>query len=90
MPYGPVATSYAKGKPRLRLSAQTESVETFEAGFGDAVKILKESINAAKTAGFPWAEEPLRLTPQQRLVELVALSRAKALADEAESDDGND
>lgn len=66
------------------------SVETFQVGFDDAVKILKESINTAKTTGFPWNEEPLRLTPQQRLVELVALSRARTLAGEAESDDGND
>ncbi len=52
-----------------------------------AINIFDDSVTAAKKAGFPWNEEPISLKPQRRLVELVALSRAKALAGESESDD---
>jgi hypothetical protein len=49
-----------------------------------AVALLNQSVDAAKAAGFIWNVEPIRLTPQPRLVELVALSREKALAGESE------
>ena len=39
-----------------------------------------------RAAGFTWNAEPIRLTPQPRLVELVALSRAKALAGQSEGE----
>jgi CRISPR-associated protein Csb1 len=61
------------------------SIETFEADAEAAAILLTDAVSAAKGADFPWNEEPIRLVPQQRLVELVALSRAKALAGESES-----
>lgn len=51
-----------------------------------AVEVFKESVGAAREAGFQWNVEPIRLMPQSRLVELVALSRKKALAGETESE----
>jgi CRISPR-associated protein Csb1 len=61
------------------------SIETFEADAEAAAILLTDAVAAAKRADFPWNEEPIRLVPQQRLVELVALSRTKALAGESES-----
>ena len=61
------------------------STETFEADAEAAAILLTKAVSAAKEADFPWNEEPIRLVPQQRLVEPVALSRAKALAGESES-----
>ena len=55
-----------------------------------AVDVFKESVEAARKAGFQWNVEPISLTPQRRLVELVALSRKKALAGETESENGNE
>ena len=37
--------------------------------------LLKDSIAAAKEAGLPWNEEPIRLTPSQALRELVVKSQ---------------
>ena len=62
------------------------STESFEVDADGSVALLNQSVEAAKAAGFPWNEEPIRLTPQPRLVELVALSRAKALAGESEGE----
>lgn len=56
----------------------------FRLDASSATALLDAAIDAAKSAGFAWNTEPLRLVPQQRLVELVALSRAKALAGEGE------
>lgn len=60
------------------------TVDEFEVDAERAVALLNEAVEAAKSAGFPWSEEPIRLSPQARLVELVALSRAKGLAGESE------
>ena len=49
-----------------------------------SVSLLEE----ARNAGFPWETEPIRLKPQPRLVELVALSRARALKGEPEPKEG--
>lgn len=74
------------GKAPFEIVHQDGSTEEIEINADDAVKVFKESVSAAKNAGFPWDEEPIRLKPQERLVELVARSRAKALAGEAEND----
>lgn len=66
------------------------STEELDVDAVTAVTIFKESVTAAQKTGFPWNETPLLLTPQRRLVELVALSRAKALAGETESDNENE
>jgi CRISPR-associated protein Csb1 len=62
------------------------STESFEVDADGCVALLIQSVEAARAAGFTWSAEPIRLTPQPRLVELVALSRAKALAGESEGE----
>ena len=74
------------GKAAFEIVHQDGSTKEMEISSDDAVKVFKESVSVAKNAGFLWNEEPIRLQPQERLVELVALSRAKALSGEAESD----
>ena len=64
------------------------TVDQFEITAEDAISVLNEAVKAAKGAAFPWNEEPIRLVPQDRLVELVAQSRAKGLAGETEAEDG--
>ncbi len=66
------------------------STEEFEIDADDAVALFSQCAAAAKDAGFPWNEDPIRLVPQRRLVELVARSRAKALAGEYEDVDGSE
>ncbi len=62
------------------------STEEFDLDTDNAISIFNEAVVAAKAAGFPWETTPIRLVPQKRLVELVALSRAKALVGENEGD----
>jgi len=62
------------------------SVDRFEIDGEQAIAVFNQAVEAAKSAGFPWNEEPIRLVPQKRLVDLVALSRAKGLAGEAEAE----
>jgi CRISPR-associated protein Csb1 len=59
----------------------------FEIDAEGAASLFKEAVLAAKQAGFPWNEQPIELVPQQRLVELVAMSRAQALVGEREGED---
>lgn len=49
--------------------------------------LLTDAVRAAREAGFPWSEVPIRLVPQPKLLALVALSRAKALQGESEVED---
>ena len=72
-----------ESKTPFEIVRQDGSTEKFEVGSDDIIEIFKNAIAAAKKAGFPWNEEPIRLTPQSRLVELVGRSRAKALAGES-------
>jgi len=44
----------------------------------DAIKLLKEAIDAAKTIGLPWREQPLQLVPSDDLVKLVVKSQELA------------
>ena len=78
-----------EGKVPFEIVHPDGSTEEFEIYADGAVAIFKQAVTAAKAAGFPWNEEPIRLVPQKRLLELVALSRAKALAGETEGDDSN-
>lgn len=69
----------------FELIAADGSTEAVHIGSDQALKLLQEAVTAAKAAGFPWNTDPIRLKPQKRLVELVALSRAKVLAGEVDS-----
>jgi CRISPR-associated protein Csb1 len=63
------------------------TVDQFEIDAEGAIEVLGSAVKAAKKAGFPWHEEPIRLVPQEKLVEIVALSRAQGLAGETEGED---
>ena len=76
------------GKAPFEIVHPDGATETFEIDIVTAGKMLKDSVAFARKQGFPWTTEPIRLLPQPRLVELVALSRAKALAGESESQGG--
>jgi CRISPR-associated protein Csb1 len=56
------------GKPGVK-----EEGITLEAD--DAIKLLKDAIDAAKAIGLPWREQPLQLVPSDGLVKLVAKSQ---------------
>lgn len=45
----------------------------------EAIKLLKDAVDAAKNIGLPWREEPLRLRPSDDLVELVVRSQQRAI-----------
>jgi CRISPR-associated protein Csb1 len=63
------------------------STEPFDLDPDGAVRLFDAAVQQAQGHGIPWRTEATRLTPQPRLVELVALSRQKALAGEAEPDE---
>ncbi len=46
----------------------------------EAIKLLRDSVEAAKKLGLPWREEPLRLVPSDDLVKLVVKSQQLSLA----------
>jgi len=77
-----------EGRAPFEIVHPDGTVDQFEITAEDAISVLNEAVKAAKSAGFPWNEEPIRLVPQDRLVELVAQSRAKGLAGETEAEDG--
>lgn len=45
----------------------------------DAVDLFNEAVAAAKQAGLPWMEQPLKLTPSKQLVKLVVKSQQLAV-----------
>jgi CRISPR-associated protein Csb1 len=63
------------------------STEPFDLDPDGAVVLFDAAVRQARGHGLPWRTEAIRLTPQPRLVELVALSRQKALAGEADPDE---
>ncbi len=65
------------------LSADGESKD-FSLDFAAARALYEQAIEAAKAAGLPWPDEPLRLTPQEKLVQIVAESRRLALQGKGE------
>jgi CRISPR-associated protein Csb1 len=75
------------GRAPFEIVHSDGSTEPFELDADAAVALFNEAVGRAKKAGVPWNEQPIRLTPQPRLVQLVALSRAKALAGETEAED---
>ena len=51
-----------------------------------AYRLLNDAVAGATAHGLPWQPEPVRLTPDPRLVELVVRSRALALSGRGEDD----
>ena len=64
------------------------SVDEFPLDLEAACALYRDAVQAAKAAGLPWREEPLRLRPQEKLVKIVAESRRLALAGKAEEAEG--
>ena len=60
------------------------SVSEFPLDLEAACALYADAVKAAKAAGLPWLEEPLRLRPQEKLVEIVAESRRLALQGKGE------
>jgi len=56
--------------------------QTFSLSGDSAVGLLKDAIAAAKKAGHPWPEEPIRLKPSKELLKLVRLSQLEATKEE--------
>ncbi len=64
------------------------SVEPLDLDADSARTLYDDAVAEARRAGFAWSPNPVRLTPEDRLVELVRKSRDKALAGQAEPGDG--
>lgn len=75
-----------EGQASFEVVRSNGSVEKVDIDEGGAIALFNEAVSKAKEAGFPWEEEPIRLVPQRRLVDLVALSRTKALSGESENE----
>lgn len=59
------------GKPGKKEDGITLEVD-------DAIKLLKDAIEAARSIGLPWREQPLQLVPSADLVKLVVKSQQLA------------
>ena len=73
-----------QGAAAFELVHADGTAETFELDAKGAAELFEQAVRQAEGHGLPWQTEPVRLVPQERLVELVALSRRKALEGEAE------
>ncbi len=62
------------------------STEALDMDLEAAIDTYRQAVQSARNAGFPWNDAPTALQPQEKLVQLVALSRARALAGEPEGD----
>ena len=63
------------------------NVDVFDLEADAASELFTDAVRQANLHGLKWRFEPIRLTPQPRLLELVALSRQRALAGEVEADE---
>ena len=64
-----------EGEAPFELIANDGKVETFLLTADTADKLLNQAVDQAKANGLPWQEKTITLTPEKRLVELVAKSR---------------
>jgi CRISPR-associated protein Csb1 len=78
------------GPAPLELVAFDGNVTTVELTRESSVALYREALAQARQAGFTLAAEPVRLTPQPKLVHIVRDSMNRAMADEGgEGEDGN-
>lgn len=70
----------------FELVAGNGDTETFDLDLDAARDLYAEAVAAARAAGFVLDARPTRLTPNERLVELVQKSRAKAEAGQADAE----
>ncbi len=69
------------------LAKPGEPPQAFALTAEQALRLLTETVAAAREEGLVWDTEPLRLQPQPRLVELVRLSQQKATKESGEGGD---
>lgn len=69
-----------EGRAPFELVRPDGSTEEFTLSYPEAVALYKEAYKAAKEAGFALPAEPIRLTPQDKLVAIVLQSQRLALA----------
>jgi CRISPR-associated protein Csb1 len=62
-----------------------DAPKTYSLSGDDAVKLLEASVNAAKAARLPWAEQAILLKPSAELVKLVRLSQLEATREESDA-----
>jgi CRISPR-associated protein Csb1 len=78
------------GPAPLEKVAFDGSVEPLTLTRESAIALYAEALAKAREVGFTFAEEPIRLTPQPKLVHIVQESMKRALADQGgEAEDGN-
>jgi CRISPR-associated protein Csb1 len=77
------------GLAPVELVAFDGSARRLEIDAGAAVRLHEEAFEAAQAAGFALDPNPVTLTPQAKLVELVRRAPQKALADEGGEEDGD-
>jgi CRISPR-associated protein Csb1 len=69
-----------EGSAPLELVKFDGTIHSLDVTFDDAVRLYGEAVEAARMVGFNIPTEPVRLTPQDKLVYLVKQSRELALA----------
>jgi len=80
-----------EGAAPLELVAFDGTTRPFELSAEEAADLYAEALARARDAGFTLAAEPVRLTPQPKLVRIVEESKNRALADEGgEVDEADD
>jgi CRISPR-associated protein Csb1 len=60
-----------------------QAPKAFSVTGDQAIALLEQAVQAAKTAGLPWPTEPMLLEPSAELVELVRLSQLEATKEDA-------
>ncbi|MBK8175997.1 MAG: type I-U CRISPR-associated protein Cas7 [Rhodospirillales bacterium] len=78
------------GQAPLNVVAADGTTEPIEIGHSDARALYEAAVMAARGAGFAISAEPLRLTPQEKLVDIVRQSQRLALAGEGGEEGGAD
>lgn len=79
-----------EGRSPFELVHSDGSVDHFEIDREAARALYSEALAAARKAGFKLADEPIRLTPQDKLVEIVRRSQVLALEGEGGEADKSD
>jgi len=79
------------GPAPLELVACDGTTTTFDLSAEEAAALYAQALARARDAGFALAAEPVRLTPQAKLIEIVRASMDRALKDKGgETDEADD
>lgn len=77
-----------EGREPLRLVKADGTTQDLSVDRRDAHALYNAAFSAAKEAGFSLSEHPLRLSPQEKLVEIVRKSQELALSGAGSDDEG--